>query len=109
MRVEGLMGDSTDPYFPGRSFGLGGAYRSAGYYFFDSSIGETYLRFGSTSNWSFAQNTRVLNQSYACRHLIKVKPPAYRVVGMKSPAHRTSTNVAGRKATQRPARGFLPY
>lgn len=92
------------PYFGGR-----GIYTGRGIHDYNSmALGGVGFGFAMSGNWSFAQNTRVLNRTYACRHLIKVKPPAYRITGVKSPAQRTSTNVTGRKATPRPARGVLP-
>lgn len=85
------------------NYGIGGSS-----YHFVNSFGSGFLVGGLSSSWSFGENTRVLNRSYACRHLIKMKPPAYRIIGVKSPTNRTSTNVTGRQATPRTPKGFLP-
>lgn len=124
MKMDNLPGGSSGMFVPGRYSGLGssylmsassryfpgpGSYSTRGFYDYNSmALGGVGFGFALSSQWSFAQNSRVLNRTYACRHLIKVKPPAYRVTGVKSPTNRTSTNVTGRKATPRPPRGFLP-
>jgi hypothetical protein len=119
MKMEALMStpgaflSGRGRYYRNTSYGYRGAGRST----FDSYgstssvphlFGSGFLLGGTSNSWSFAENTRVLNRSYACRHLIKVKPPAYRIIGVKSPTNRTSTNVTGRQATPRTPKGFLP-
>jgi hypothetical protein len=130
MRLEQRMGGAGGAFLPlrndgnyrapvayggyGGSFPFGGVHPDAQYYSYGVSYAGVYSTvvgryFGSgASRWSFAQNERVLSMARSCRHLIKLKPPAYRVVGVKSPANRTATNVSGRQATPRAApRGVL--
>lgn len=94
-------------YFNRASFGPVWQQDPTGIYF-AYSLGTTYSSLRMSSDWSFGENSRVLGMTRACRHLVKVKPPAYRIVGVKSPAQRTSTNVTGRTAAPRPAPDFLP-
>lgn len=115
MKMQQSLGGTVNGFLPlraSRSYGrmnygsyglVGGRYDSYG-----TSYGTGYFPIRISIDWAFGENSQVLSRIYACRHLVKVKPPAYRVIGVKSPAKRMSTNVTGRKASERPAPDFLP-
>lgn len=123
MRMGQLPGDSASLYLSRNAGYYNGTYYGGGFgplsgsSYYDRSYGSYAgsgfggwfpgRSFAASNAWSFSQNTRVLNKSRACRHLVNVKPPAYRVVGLKSPAQRTSTNLTGRKVAPKVSPGFL--
>jgi hypothetical protein len=118
MRMAQLLGDSSATLLSDqdsgrryRNYGSYGGYISVNNYSssyygggsYYSYLGSTYgmsgLYFSSASSaWFDGENNRVLQMSRSCRHLVKHKPPAFRVVGVKSPAYRAATNVTGRPA-----------
>lgn len=113
MKMEALMGtpgafsSGRGRYYDGGQFGYRARTFGYGDGYYPLFVSNFWIG-GTSRSWSYSENTRVLNRSYACRHLIKMKPPAYRIIGVKSPTNRTSTNVTGRQATPRTPKGFLP-
>jgi hypothetical protein len=84
---------SRSTFFPASTYV--GAYGGAGSYYYGSNFfyaNASSYSFRVDSGFSSAANDYVVALARQCRHLVKPRNPAFRVVALKSPALRTTVN-----------------